>query len=96
MVFKNIILYHNSLKAMIYLPKSANYHPTRTIHSGSHPIYTKNIQNQMDTIFEYGNNSDWKQEDYKRSGTELIKNERTELRSGKTVLNKNSVRKVRC
>ncbi|HCR5059695.1 TPA: AHH domain-containing protein, partial [Enterobacter kobei] len=74
----------------------ADYHPTRTIHSGSHPVYTKNIGDQMDAIYEYGKENGWKQAEYKQAVSEIIKNERADLRGGKTILNKNSVRKARC
>ena len=73
----------HDIKNVIYLPKSADYHPTRTIHSGSHLGYTKNIGDQMDAIYEYGKENGWKQAEYKQAVSEIIKNERADLRGGK-------------
>jgi hypothetical protein len=50
----------------------------------------------MDAIYEYGKENGWKQAEYKQAVSEIIKNERADLRGGKTILNKNSVRKARC
>nr|WP_246883487.1 RHS repeat-associated core domain-containing protein [Pseudomonas protegens] len=86
----------HDIKNVIHLPTSAAHHPTRTIHSGSHPTYTKNIQAQMDALLKLGKDSKWSKADYKKAVNELIKNERAGLRSGKTVLNKRSIRTGSC
>ncbi|EOY5379959.1 RHS repeat-associated core domain-containing protein, partial [Cronobacter dublinensis] len=86
----------HELNNVIYLPKSRDYHPIRTIHKGSHPKYTKDIQSQMNEIFEYGKSEDWKQADYKQAVDDLIKTERAGLRKGTTVLNKNSIKFAGC
>ncbi|MCO6565744.1 MAG: AHH domain-containing protein, partial [Apibacter sp.] len=86
----------HSIKNVIYLPTSADAHPTRTIHKGSHPKYKDNIEKKMNKIFENGKNNKWTQKEYKNALRELIKSERANLRNGKTILNKNSIRAKGC
>ncbi|WP_407821910.1 AHH domain-containing protein [Serratia fonticola] len=86
----------HDIKNMIYLPKSADYHPTRNIHSGSHPTYSKGIGTQMDALLDYGKSNNWTKTDYEKAVNELIKNERAGLRNGTTKLNKNSIRASGC
>ncbi|UXY11199.1 DUF6531 domain-containing protein [Kosakonia sp. ML.JS2a] len=86
----------HDVRNVIYLPKSADYHPVRTIHSGSHPVYTQNIKEQMTEVFKYGSDNNWTKEDYRLAVDGIIKNERADLRNGKTVLNKNSIKRGRC
>jgi RHS repeat-associated protein len=86
---------HNS-KNVIYLPKSAENHPTRTIHSGPHQAYTQDIRSKMDTRNVVGTNANWSKADYQRAVNRLIAEERSGLRKGTTILNKNSNRSRGC
>ncbi|PIT18160.1 RHS repeat-associated core domain-containing protein [Snodgrassella alvi] len=86
----------HSIKNIIYLPTSADAHPTRTIHKGSHPKYKDKIEAKMDEILENGKNNKWTQKEYKNALRELIRSERANLRNGKTILNKNSIRAKGC
>ena len=82
----------HSVKNIMYLPTSADAHATRTIHNGSHKPYTRKIERQLNEIDKRGQKENWTQKQYKTALNELIKTERTYLRSGKTILNKNSIR----
>ncbi|WP_370389323.1 RHS repeat-associated core domain-containing protein [Snodgrassella alvi] len=82
----------HSVKNIMYLPTSADAHATRTIHNGSHFAYTRDIEAQMSDIYERGQKENWTQKQYKQALNKLIKKERINLRSGKTILNKNSIR----
>ncbi len=82
----------HSVKNIMYLPTSADAHSTRTIHNGSHKPYTRKIERQLNEIDKRGQKENWTQKQYKTALNELIKTERTYLRSGKTILNKNSIR----
>ncbi|MGE9549512.1 AHH domain-containing protein [Snodgrassella sp. CS2] len=82
----------HSIKNIIYLPTSADAHSTRTIHNGSHVVYTRDIEWQMNEINKRGQKENWTQTQYKEALNKLIKKERIGLRSGKTILNKNSIR----
>ncbi|MCX8729213.1 AHH domain-containing protein [Gilliamella sp. B2969] len=82
----------HSVKNIMYLPTSADAHATRTIHNGSHKPYTRKIERQMDDIYERGQKENWTQKQYEKHLNELIKTERMDLRRGKTILNKNSIR----
>ncbi|PIT14810.1 hypothetical protein BGI32_06920 [Snodgrassella alvi] len=75
----------HSIKNVIYLPRSADAHPTRTIHRGSHPKYTNSIEKKMDNLLKIGQNNNWTQTEYKDALRELIRSERANLRSGKTI-----------
>ena len=86
----------HSIGNIIYLPTSADAHPTRTIHKGSHPEYKKHIEKQMSDLLEIGQNNNWTQKEYKDALKKLIRSERANLRSGKTILNKNSIRAKGC
>ena len=82
----------HSVKNIMYLPTSADVHATRTIHNGSHRAYTRNIEWQLNEIHERGQKENWTQKQYKQALNKLIKKERMDLRRGKTILNKNSIR----
>ena len=82
----------HSVKNIMYLPTSADAHATRTIHNGSHLPYTRDIERQMNEINKRGQKENWTQTQYKEALNKLIKKERIGLRSGKTILNKNSIR----
>ncbi|WP_370386824.1 RHS repeat-associated core domain-containing protein [Snodgrassella alvi] len=82
----------HSVKNIMYLPTSADAHATRTIHNGSHFPYTRDIELQMNEIYKRGQKENWTQKQYEKHLNELIKTERSNLRSGKTILNKNSIR----
>ncbi|PIT14808.1 hypothetical protein BGI32_06910 [Snodgrassella alvi] len=86
----------HSIKNIIYLPRSADAHPTRTIHKGSHPEYTKITKREMDHLLEQGKINKWTQKEYKDALRKLIREQRANLRSGKTILNKNSIRSKGC
>jgi hypothetical protein len=86
----------HSIKNIIYLPTSADAHPTRTIHKGSHYQYTQDIKIKMNEIYTRGKRENWSQTEYKNALNELIRSERANLRSGKTILNKNSIRIKGC
>ncbi|PIT50906.1 type IV secretion protein Rhs [Snodgrassella alvi] len=86
----------HSIKNIIYLPTSADAHPTRTIHKGSHREYNIEIEKKMNNLLKIGQNNNWTQTEYKDALRELIRSERANLRSGKTILNKNSIRSKGC
>ena len=86
----------HSIGNIIYLPTSADAHPTRTIHKGSHYQYTQDIKIEMNEIYTRGKRENWSQTEYKNTLNKLIGSERANLRSGKTILNKNSIRIKGC
>ena len=77
---------------IIYLPTSEDVHPTRTIHRGSHPEYKKATEREMNRLVELGEKNNWTQADYKKALDDLTTKQRAELRKGKVILNKNSIR----
>ncbi len=81
---------------IIYLPTDAEYHPTRTIHRGSHAQYTASVEQKLDMVHDYGQRNGWTKEQYSKAVDSVIADERKGLRSGKTMLNKNSVRGATC
>ncbi|MEE4857779.1 RHS repeat-associated core domain-containing protein, partial [Pseudomonas alliivorans] len=81
---------------IIYLPKYAENHPTRTIHRGSHAQYTASIEQKLDQVHEYGKNNGWTKAEYNRAVNNIIASERKGLRSGITMLNSASVRGIAC
>ncbi|WP_234778890.1 AHH domain-containing protein, partial [Pseudomonas amygdali] len=97
---------HNAIKAagmnihkvsnIIYLPKYAESHPTRTIHRGSHADYTTSVEQQLDSVHKYGVENGWTKGDYDKAVNQIIAAERKGLRSGTTMLNSASVRGVAC
>nr|WP_245227971.1 RHS repeat-associated core domain-containing protein [Pseudomonas sp. PvP027] len=81
---------------IIYLPKYAESHPTRTIHRGSHADYTTSVEKQLDSVHKYGVENGWTKGDYDKAVNKIIATERKGLRSGTTRLNSASVRGVAC
>ncbi|WP_177205388.1 AHH domain-containing protein, partial [Pseudomonas syringae] len=81
---------------IIYLPKYAESHPTRTIHRGSHADYTTSVEKQLDSVHKYGVENGWTKGDYDEAVNKIIATERKGLRSGTTRLNSASVRGVAC
>ncbi|WP_164463953.1 AHH domain-containing protein [Chryseobacterium sp. G0186] len=52
---------------LIYLPKEAGTHPTRSIHNGwnkDHAAYNRNIQAELDAIARIGKKNKWTQQQY--------------------------------
>ena len=76
---------------IIYLPKCRDSHDTRTVHDGSHPGYSEAISKKLSAIKLAGANGGWTDAQYKGAIEKLLAVERAGLRTGKTVLNKNSV-----
>ena len=64
---------------------------TRTVHDGSHPGYSEAISKKLSAIKLAGANGGWTDAQYKGAIEKLLAVERAGLRTGKTVLNKNSV-----
>jgi hypothetical protein len=81
---------------IIYLPTDAQHHPTRTIHKGSHGQYTASVEQKLDMVHDYGRKNGWTKDQYSKAVDSVIADERKNLRSGKTMLNKNSVRGTTC
>ncbi len=80
----------NSRANKIYLPKTAEQHPTRSVHSGRHTnSYSSNIAKRMDDITERGKNSGWTQAQYREQTRQVLSEVRQDLRSGNIALNKN-------
>ena len=77
---------------IIYLPTSEDAHSTRTIHKGSHRDYTKLTKAEMDGLVELGEKNNWTQAEYKKALDDLTAKQRADLRKGKVILNKNSIR----
>ncbi|AYN97367.1 hypothetical protein EAW52_20305 [Pseudomonas sp. LTJR-52] len=86
---------HN-LKNIIYLPKYVENHAARTVHRGSHPKYTENIRADLDALHSYGKSKNWNSSQYREALEKLIIENRQGLRSGRILLNKNSIRTGGC
>ncbi|MNJ60864.1 hypothetical protein D3C77_566250 [compost metagenome] len=82
----------HKLSNIIYLPKYGENHPVRTVHRGSHAQYTAAVEKKLDIIHEYGKKNGWTKADYQKAIHGVMVDARKGLRSGKTMLNKNSVR----
>lgn len=41
------------------LPTSEDVHPTRTIHKGSHRVYTDALESKMNALVEIGEKNNW-------------------------------------
>ncbi len=71
---------------MIYLPKEAGTHPTRSLHNGwnkVHSDYNKDIVKDLDDIFEMGQDKGWSKTEYAAQIDDLRKDTRKGLRAGK-------------
>ena len=86
----------HKLSNIIYLPKYEENHPARTVHRGSLAQYTAAVEKELDIIHDYGKKNGWSKTDYQKAIRGVMVDERKGLRSGKTMLNKNSVRGVGC
>ncbi len=80
----------NSRANKIYLPKAADQHPTRSMHSGRHTnAYSQTIRDQMNIIVQQGKAGGWSQAQYREATRNAFSEIRQELRSGNIALNKN-------
>ena len=86
----------HKLSNIIYLPKYEENHPARTVLRGSLAQYTAAVEKELDIIHDYGKKNGWSKTDYQKAIHGVMVDERKGLRSGKTMLNKNSVRGVGC
>lgn len=82
----------HDLKNIIYLPSSAESHPTRTVHRGTHRAYTQRVAEGLDEIYSVGRQLNWTNAQYRVAIHELIRENRKGLRLGQIMLNKRSVR----
>lgn len=75
----------------MFLPTDGSAHPTRSIHRGRHRVsVSENLENQMDTVVEFGKANGWTQEQCRAALDKSVADERALLRSGQRALNKNS------
>ncbi|WP_202984008.1 AHH domain-containing protein [Snodgrassella sp. ESL0323] len=81
---------------IIYLSTLEDVHPTRTIHKGSHRVYTDALESKMNALVEIGEKNNWTQADYKAALDKLRRQQRADLRNCKVFLNKNSIRSKGC
>jgi len=79
-----------SQRNKIYLPSDASLHTTRSIHKGRHlNSVSQNLADQMDAVVMQGNMEGWTTQQFNDALSQILKDERAELRSGKRILNKN-------
>lgn len=95
-VLKSAEMNIHKLSNIIYLPKYEENHAIRTVHRGSHAQYTSAIKSKLDLIQDVGKKNGWVKSDYEKAVHQVTIDERKGLRSGKTILNKNSVRGGSC
>lgn len=75
----------------IFLPESADLHPTRSIHLGRHTnSVSQNLANQMDTVVDVGQQQGWSQQQYRQALDAILAQERAALKAGDRALNKNA------
>ncbi|CAM4483547.1 MAG: hypothetical protein LEGION0403_FIIPPAGN_02869 [Legionella sp.] len=73
---------------LIYLPKEASGHPTRSIHSGRHtPSYNEKVAERLDEVVEKGKARGWTAEQYRAETRKVLSAVRQELRAGTVGLN---------
>ena len=73
---------------MIYLPKDAPSHPTRSIHNGRHTTSnSQQIAEQMQRIVNQGKMAGWSDSQYRAATIQLLSDLRQELRKGNIALN---------
>nr|WP_256584132.1 AHH domain-containing protein [Pseudomonas sp. SDI] len=82
----------HELNNVIHLPKYAESHPVRTIHRGPHPSYSKKIKGDLNMALELGSKNNWNTTQYRNAADDLVMQNRQDLRRGKTLLNKASIR----
>ncbi|MFR0672557.1 RHS repeat-associated core domain-containing protein [Enterobacterales bacterium AW_CKDN230030176-1A_HGKHYDSX7] len=82
----------HDFKNIIYLPSSAESHPTRTVHRGTHRAYTQRVAEGLDEIYSVGRQLNWTNAQYRVAVHELIRENRKGLRLGQIMLNKRSLR----
>jgi len=74
----------------IFLPTEPEHHPTRSIHKGRHwDSVSEELVRKMQKALDQGKANNWNQEQYKEALTEVLKEERANLKSGERALNKN-------
>ncbi|QOJ91679.1 MULTISPECIES: RHS repeat-associated core domain-containing protein [Pseudomonas] len=86
----------HALNNIIYLPTHEELHPTRTVHRGSHPGYSRDVKASLNEVEKIGRQEKWTQAQYKAAVDDIISENRQGLRKGKIKLNKNSIRGVAC
>jgi hypothetical protein len=80
----------NSRVNKIHLPKTAEQHPTRTLHSGRHTnAYSENVAKEMQKVVLQGKDKGWTPSQYREATRTLLSNMKQELRAGNIALNKN-------
>ena len=74
----------------IYLPKTADQHPTRSVHSGRHTnSYSENVERRMNAIVQQGKAGGWAPAQYREATRTALSQLRQDLRAGEIALNKN-------
>ncbi|WP_332819384.1 AHH domain-containing protein [Sphingopyxis sp.] len=75
----------------IFLPRTAELHPARSIHNGRHlNSVSQNLAEQMNEIVDFGRNQGWHQAQYRQAMDAMVAQERAFLRSGERALNKHA------
>ncbi|WHA04525.1 AHH domain-containing protein [Candidatus Bandiella numerosa] len=74
----------------IFLPTEPEHHATRSIHKGRHwDDVSGELARKMDTYLKSGQEENWNQAQYKQTLESILKEERSNLKSGNRALNKN-------
>ena len=71
---------------LIYLPKEAGTHSTRSLHDGwnkGHSDYNAHMQSELDRIYEKGQTKGWGQKDYAAEIDKLRGKTKKDLRKGR-------------
>ena len=80
----------NSRVNKIHLPRAAEQHPTRSVHSGRHTnAYSANMAEKMKQVVDQGKDAGWKPSQYREATRSLLSEMKQELRAGNIALNKN-------
>ena len=80
----------NSRVNKIHLPRTAEQHPTRSVHSGRHTnAYSANMAENMNRVVNRGKNAGWTPSQYREATRKLFSEMKQELRAGNIALNKN-------
>lgn len=74
----------------IHLPKTAEQHQTRSVHSGRHTnAYSVDVAKKMQQVADQGKDAGWTPSQYRQATRNLLSEIRQELRAGSIALNKN-------
>jgi uncharacterized protein RhaS with RHS repeats len=76
----------NKPSNLIYLPKEAGTHPTRSIHNGwnkEHAAYNDMMGDKLDKLYKKGMKKGWSQQKFHDEVSKLSGNTRQDLRKGK-------------